>query len=410
MNKRALLIAYHYPPVKGSSGVQRALRFSAYLPEFGWDCDVLTVTPSAYERVADDELKDIPEHVRVVRARAFDTKRHLSIAGRYPQFLALPDRWSTWKYDGVRQGKKMLKRDRYDLVWSTFPISTAHVIGMRLAASSGLPWVADCRDSMSEEDYPRDPTIFAAVRSLEQQVVANATRVTFTTPGTRAMYAERYPDLPDDRWDVIENGYDESAFIGLDDEYSPPGDSRPLTLVHAGLLYPEERDPRHFFRALAELKAERFFVGRPIRVVLRATGHDELYRDLIDELDIADIVELAPGVAYRDALQEMLKADGLLIFQSSGCNHQIPAKAYEYLRAGRPVFSLTDPAGDTAKLLAENNEHHMADLLDKEKIKKAFVTFFDHCKSHVYKNNEKRDQYSRRLRTKQLAALFDSIV
>ena len=55
--KRVLLIAFHFPPVRGSSGLQRTLAFSRYLPEFGWQPSVLTADPRAYEATGDDQLK-----------------------------------------------------------------------------------------------------------------------------------------------------------------------------------------------------------------------------------------------------------------------------------------------------------------------------------------------------------------
>lgn len=410
MQKRALLIAYHYPPVKGSSGVQRALRFSAYLQQNGWDCDVLTVWPGAYERRGDDELGDIPSNVEVVRALAFDAKRHLSIFGSYPQFLALPDRWSSWHIDGVRRGMRMLKKRDYQVIWSTYPIATAHRIGMTLAAKSGLPWIADCRDSMSEEGYPREAAVFDSVRALEQKIVRSATMVTFTAPGAIDMYAARYKDVPVSRWRLIENGYDESVFTDLDHNYKNPDAKTPLRLLHAGLLYPNERDPRPFFAAVAALKTRGAFKRNPINVVLRATGHDDKYRPMLLDLGIDDVVLLEPAVPYRDALQEMLLADGLLIFQSTGCNHQIPAKVYEYLRAGRPILALTDRAGDTASLLMDNGHDQIAGLLDQNAIETQLTAFID----RVRRTNASADptaarNYSRAAQTTKLAQLFDEV-
>ncbi|MFK7888485.1 MAG: glycosyltransferase [Gammaproteobacteria bacterium] len=409
MEKRALLIAYHYPPVKGSSGLQRALRFSAYLGELGWGCDVLTVHPRAFERTGNDEMGDIPQDVEVVRAQAFDTKRHLAIMGKYPQALALPDRWVSWKIDGVRQGLKLLRRKKHQLIWSTYPIATAHTIGLALAQKTGLPWIADCRDSMSEEGYPRQKAVFDSVRALEQKIVREATAVTFTAPGALAMYKERYPDVPDSRWRIIENGFDEGAFTGLNDQWQPPKNETPLTLLHAGLLYPNERDPRPFFAAIAALKSRGVFQSNPIRVVLRATGHDEVYRPLLEDLNITDLVHLEGAVPYRDALQEMLLADGLLIFQSVGCNHQIPAKAYEYLRAARPILALTDAAGDTASLLGANGHSQIAGLLDQSAIETALETFVERVRRGGADDAKPAQDYSRRAQTAHLAALFDEL-
>src|SRR5690349_14608962 len=102
--RRVLLIGYHYPPVSGSSGVQRILKFSRYLPEFGWQPSVLTVTPSAYQATNPELLAEIPPGVKVRRAFAFDTARRLSVFGRYPQFLALPDRWASWFLGAIPAG------------------------------------------------------------------------------------------------------------------------------------------------------------------------------------------------------------------------------------------------------------------------------------------------------------------
>ena len=83
-------------------------------------------------------------------------------------------------------------------------------------------------------------------------------------------------------------------------------------------------------------------------VRFRAAGHDELLRALAQRFGIEPFVELMPPIPYRAALQEMLRADALLVLQAANCNEQIPAKLYEYLRTGRPIVALTDPSGDTA--------------------------------------------------------------
>src|SRR5690606_38220369 len=94
--KRVLMVAYHFPPLAGSSGVQRTLRFSSYLPEHGWEPIVLTTHPRAYSTTSSAQLDQIGSGIRVVRAPAWDTKRHISVGGRYPAFLARPDRWLSW--------------------------------------------------------------------------------------------------------------------------------------------------------------------------------------------------------------------------------------------------------------------------------------------------------------------------
>ena len=351
--KRVLMVAYHFPPLAGSSGIQRTLRFVQHLPAFGWEPAVLTADPRAYERTSDDLDADVPPGVPVVRAFALDTARHLSIAGRYPGFLARPDRWLTWKYAAIRAGMRMIRTWRPDVIWSTFPIATAHLIGSALHRRSGLPWIADFRDPMAQEGYPADPKVWNSYKRIESTAVRTAARSVFTSPGAVREYASRYPDCAE-RLSLIENGYDEESFAGID---AAPARSHaaqggaPVVLLHSGIVYSSERDPTRLFEALGRLRAAGELPAGSVEFRFRASANDDLLRTLADAHGVADLVSVLPAIPYRDALAEMAGVDALLVMQASNCNAQIPAKAYEYLRAGRPIYALTDPAGDTADLM-----------------------------------------------------------
>src|SRR4051812_31102507 len=102
--KKLLMIAFHFPPLAISSGIQRTISFARHLPRFGWQPIILTAHPRVYDRVSDDQLKDIASNVIVERAFALDSARHFAISGRYPAFTARPDRWITWWFGAVLQG------------------------------------------------------------------------------------------------------------------------------------------------------------------------------------------------------------------------------------------------------------------------------------------------------------------
>jgi len=407
--KRVLLIAYHYPPARGSSGLQRTLKFSRYLREFGWQPSVLTVVPRAHPSVGNDQMAEIPPDVEVARAFALDTARHLSFKGAYPRWLALPDRWATWQLRGVPVGLSMVRRLGIDVLWSTYPIATAHKIGLSLQRRSGRPWIADFRDSMTEENYPTDPHVRGVYRALERQVIERSAFSVFTTPGTVRMYQGRYPHVPPQRMRMIENGYDEENFTAAERKLPAVRSGRPITLVHSGILYPSERDPTAFFGALQDLKRSGAMSAQRLKVVLRATGHDAHIARLIAQFDVADLVELAPSVAYVDALAETMTADGLLLFQAANCNHQIPAKLYEYLRAGRPILALTDAAGDTAATLRDAGVQSIAQLDQREDIVAHLTKFLTDLEngSAMLVSRELASRYSRRSQARQLAALLD---
>lgn len=414
--KNLLLIAYHFPPVRVSSGIQRTLKFARYLLDDGWKTQILTVNARVYERVSNDQLGEVPEEVAVTRAFALDTAKHLSVKGRYVAWMALPDRWVTWCIGGIISGLKMVYRFRPKVILSTYPIATAHLLGLILHKLTGIPWVADFRDSMTEDGYPTDPTQWKVYRWIEKQTVTHCTRAIFTTPGAVSMYAERYPHIPEARWALIPNGYDEENFVRAEQSDQLPQalneKHKQIVLLHSGILYPSERDPTEFFKALSSLKATGKIDRNKIKVILRATGHDHLHRQSIRQFDLEDIVFLEPSVAYEKALAEMLVVDGLLIFQASNCNHQIPAKIYEYLRARRPILALTDPAGDTAKVLLDAGlASCIAPLDDETAIAKLISNFIDNVdvRSSAVASDAVITSHSRQARTKLLARLLDEV-
>jgi glycosyltransferase involved in cell wall biosynthesis len=273
----------------------------------------------------------------------------------------------------------MIRKYRPQVIWSTYPIATAHRIGETLHRLSGVPWIADFRDPMAQEGYPADPKTWQHFKQIEHDALRLAAASVFVTPGAAQLYRNRYPEVPAGRVAVIENGYDEETFSLLD---GSGGDNGPLvpgtvTLVHSGIVYPSERDPTHFFQALRHMLDEGHLRPDELRVRLRASAHEGLLAQMIDKFRLQDVVELAPAIPYREALKEMLRADGLLVLQARNCNEQIPAKAYEYLRCRRPIIALTDPPGDTANLLRQAGIDNIARLDSTEDIVRELRRFLD---------------------------------
>jgi len=411
--KKVLMIAFHYPPFQGGSGVHRTLKFSKYLPQFGWQPLVLTAQQLAYTHVGVEQLAEIPEQVVVRRAFALDTARHLSVRGHYSRLMALPDQWVTWWLGSVFSGLRMVRKYRPDALWSTYPIATAHLIALTLHAATGLPWVADFRDSMTEENYPRDWWSRQSYLWIERRIMRKASRLVFTAPATREMYLRRYPELKTQHGLVILNGYDEEDFAGIAISRTPrTSNQRPIRLVHAGVIYTDDRDPRPFFRTLSRLKNDGFISAKKVSVDLRASGSEEYYSAMLNELKIEDIVRLLPALPYRKSLQDCAEADALLIFQAASCNHQIPAKAYEYLRLGKPILGLTPVAGDTGKLLKEIGGATILSLDDENVIYKGLPLFLDSVRegAHALPIADTVDRFSRRQQAYQLSeCLSESI-
>lgn len=410
--KRALMVAFHFPPQAGSSGILRTLNFVKNLPDHGWQPSVLTVQPHAYVEQRNDLVGSIPPHVQVKRAFALDAAKHLSIKGKYPGIFALPDRWSSWWFFAVVEGLREIRQHRPALIWSTYPISTAHLIGASLARLSGLPWVADFRDPMVSHDYPSNRMQRRLWQLLESYVLHQADACVFTTARAAATYMQRYP-VAKGRCHVIENGYDEDAFIGVQaNRFGVEADK--LLLLHSGLIYPADRNPSTFFAAIRALLDTGGLARDRLCIRFRAAHHEDEVRAYAEQYGLLDIVELAAALPYQQAIAEMIGADLLLVFQGSHFNAQIPAKIYEYLRAGRPVFAVVDPQGDTAGALREFPAVHVTDIASETDIQHCLQDALhaleaDDQAAALQKNLDLVRRYSRKAQAGHLVAHLDAV-
>lgn len=409
--KRVLMVAYHFPPLAGSSGMQRTLRFCQHLPALGWQPHVLSAHPRAYERVSADLLPDIPAGVSVTRAFALDTRRHLSLWHRYPGWLARPDRWLSWLLGAVPAGLRIIRQQKPAVIWSTYPIATAHLVGYWLARLSGLPWVADFRDPMAHAGYPEDPATWQSYLRVEQKVAAQATCMVFATPGAARLYRQRYPAQAG-RIQVIENGYDEASFVSVPATL-PPLNPGQFTLLHSGIVYPQWRNPQALFAAVRQmLDANAPGIGT-LRVRFRAPEHDAFLQELVLRYGLSSVVQIEAPVGYQAALTEMCAADALLVLQSDDCNDQVPAKVYEYLRAQRPVLGLCGTGSDTAALLQRAGMPHLAPLDNTPAIAQALAKLLQQGPAKGWTGSQPGsfvECFSRRAKAEELAALLNRVV
>ena len=404
---RVLIVAYHFPPQAGSSGLLRSLKFCRYLPEFGWASTVLTIDPRAYERTDDSQVAEIPAGVNVIRAFGLDSQRHLSVGRRYLRCSALPDRWVTWLAGAIPAGLYSIRKHKIDVIFTTYPIASAVLIGYLLHLLSGKPWIVDFRDSMTEDGYPEDRLTRRIYQWIERKAIQHGSRFIFTAPAAVRMYLERYPTLSPEKCLLLPNGYDEADFADLPAPHTVPHQMR---LLHSGLIYPWERDPTSFFRALARLKAEGQISPETLSIDLRASGAETKLQKDLEELDLEDLVHLLPALPYRASLQDAAEADCLLLLQAACCDHQIPAKAYEYLRLDKPIFALTTHTGDTAGLLNEAGGATIVDIANENAIYFSLPSFLRNVRSKTHSLPHTSNAYSRHFQAKRLADCMNSIV
>lgn len=416
--RHALFVAFHYPPEASSSGVLRTLKYTRYLREFGWRVSVITLDPSAYT-VLDPRLEqEIPSGTRVLRTRFLNTKLNLSIAGMYPALLALPDVWIGWMPWAVAAGRRVIDSDPVDLIYSTSPHATAHLIACRLAAISAKPWVTDFRDPWIED--PPEPgapngLIYRTLnRRLESLVVKRSDAIVTSTTSMRDMMRKRYPDEPEAKLRAIFNGYDEADFADM--PVRPTSRDARLRIIHMGNINAAFRDPCPLFAALGRM------VGRgqlsaselEIRFIGGGTYGDapEMHAT-IEAAGLSGTVSFLPRVPYEESLRQLYSADLLLLLQASDDTAGlVPAKLYEYLRAQKPTLALVQ-TGAITDVIAETGGGWTADPRDAASLDRALAEIVrdwraDRLGTHCA-NLDALRRFDRRALTGELAAVFDGV-
>lgn len=330
--KRLLVVANPYPPM-ASAGTTRVVRFLRHLPDEGWEPWVLTAR-------AEGPAAEPPD-VRVTRAAVPWPRRLLGGGSRSThvnRWIAVPDPYFAWIGPAVLKGRELLRRESFDVILSSSPRASAHLVAAVLAERTGVPWLADYRDPWSTYQFRRYPTAThkAAHQRLEAWALRRAAAVTAVNRPIVDDLVARHPWLAE-RSHVLPNGFDRAeqpADVALGEGF---------WLVHTGRLYGREQQVAAFLEALA---------AQPSDVKALFVGVDESrVRPIADRLGLGERVRVEPLVPLAVALGYQRAAAALLLVNGRR-PESMSSKVFEYLQAGRPIFAIS-PAGSAARALFE---------------------------------------------------------
>ena len=344
------MVAFEFPPSNGAS-VPRIESFYRYLKLWGWRVVVLTAAPRAYERI-NTNYKDSSDDL-IFRTFTLDVPRHLSIKGKYWSAMERPDRWGlTWIPSALFTARTLIKKYQPDAIWSSSPIPSTHYIANNLSQKYKLPWVADYRDPFHYMNGSAGPYLDEQHKAIDRCTLHNANQLTFATAQVKSLYEEQYGDLVKAKSTVIENGYDEANFERLSTlkSLATPFSEDKFSLYYSGVLYPNGRDPRPLFEAIAQLHNSGVISPHNFELIFQGAGDGLKFQSDLTQYQIDTMVKFLAPVSFMEALNNMMHADALLLIQDKRFNKQIPGKIYEYLRTQKPMLLKAPSDGATYQL------------------------------------------------------------
>jgi glycosyltransferase involved in cell wall biosynthesis len=353
---KVLLVTMYFPPA-GGGGVQRPLKFATHLPELGIETHVLAPDdPKWIHR--DDELPP-PTLAWVHRARYLGPKgrkpaeelhgtQGLERFGVYARLagrrLLVPDENVSWNLTAVPAAIRIARREGIDAIVTTSPPSSVHLVGAAVKRATGIPWVADLRDSVVAHPHRHAERLLVRAKEQGEHAVAKlissyADTIVCVSDAIAAEMRERKPAGP---VVTIANGSDFDDFAGL--EHRPHERFR---ITHAGSFF-GKRDPRPFLTALHEsgLDIVARFLGD-----FRSTD-----REWAERLGLGDRLELIDYAPRRRSLELQRDSEALLLLipDAGGRGKGVlSGKVFEYLAAERPILGVVPPDGAAAALIRE---------------------------------------------------------
>ncbi|MFT4678274.1 MAG: glycosyltransferase involved in cell wall biosynthesis [Flavobacteriales bacterium] len=432
--KRVLIITYYWPP-SGGSGVQRWLKFVKYLPQTGWT--PVVYTPENPELPSRDEslAKNLPDGLEVVKTKIWEPytiykrlvrqDKNQGINTGFisedskPKFTEKLSRWvrgnffipdarKYWIKPSISHLREYLKENPVDLIISTGPPHSMHLIALKLKKDLGIPWIADFRDPWTQIDFYEELLLTKLADNkhhrLEREVLQAADHVLVIGH----VMKEEMEQLAKVRaMTALPNGFDPDDYPSTDDHTL----DEKFSIAHIGSFAPS-RNPQTLWKVLAALCEEivGFRDNLSIKIIGKADHSiiDEIEKKgLIQHLDRTDYLPHDKVIRAQQSSRVLL----LVVNRTANARMILTGKIFEYLNSGRPILAIGPSDGELAHLLKECSCDSICDYEDYDATKRQVIKQYEAYLENLSHNPPSSlNQFSRAQLTGVLAEIMDKVV
>ena len=418
---KVLILTYYWPPA-GGSGVQRWLKFVKYLQEFGIEPIVYTVDNTNYPKEDVSLLEEVPKGITVLKQPIWEPTDVLFWKQKKQQkkdisnstnsgFLSfirgnffVPDPKVFWVKPSVKYLEKFLKTTKVDLLISTGPPHSMHLIADKLHQKTNIKWLADFRDPWSNLYYNKDfkqlNFVIHKNKKLETKILKNADCVLTVSNSLKEEFVKQAK-----RVEVITNGFDSEVLLSniteLDEKF---------TISYIGLL-PKQSNPTLFFNVLNKLCTQNTAFKNDLQINFIG----DISEKVKIEIELNDLVENTNFVGYvshQKAIAYQKKAQVLLLLIPDVKNNKgiLTGKVFEYLMAKRPILAMGPEEGELSTILKETNAGVVINFDAEEKLEFQIRALYQKFKEgKLIVNATNIQKYHRKELTKNLAFLLKSL-
>ncbi|WP_375240578.1 glycosyltransferase family 4 protein [Polaribacter sp.] len=418
---KVLIITYYWPPA-GGSGVQRWLKFVKYLQNFDIEPIVYTVDNANYPKEDKTLLNEVPKNIKILKQPIWEptdllfwkknNKQKKGVSnvsnGGFLSFVRgnffIPDPKVFWVNSSVKYLQKIIDSSEIDVIISTGPPHSMHLIAQKLHQKNNLKWIADFRDPWSNLYYNKDFNQLSFAKNknikLEKSVLKNADCILTVSNTLKKEFLKTAK-----RVEVITNGFDDEVvtknIIRLDKKF---------TISYIGLL-PKQSNPTVLFKVLEKLCLQDSSFKNDLQINFIGDIVNDVKQD-IQRFNLSENTKFLGYLPHHKAIEYQKKSQVLLLLIPNVLNNEgiLTGKLFEYLTAKRPILAIGPEKGDLATILEETNAGKIVNFDNEIKLSEEIKSLYNDFKNNkLLVTSSDIKKYHRKELTKNLASILKNI-
>ncbi|MFU8860649.1 MAG: glycosyltransferase [Cyclonatronaceae bacterium] len=405
---RVLFIVYYLPPM-GSSGVQRPLKLIKYLPRFGWQPVVVAPVPGIYHTFDQSLLDELNETGAEVHRVQGNTLFHAagdrsfglsalpesarSVLRSISSWVYLPDNKKGWIKPAISKCNEILASDKIDVIFSTAPPYSNHLIAADLGKRHGIPVVMDFRDDWLGSHLLNLPTALHRnkMARFEKKTLQQASLITAINQTMLLSLRSRNDDeylfagttgrRSDKQFMVLPQGFDPADFpdTGRNTATGKVSSDR-IKITYSGIFYGSQQ-PDVFLGAVKYLMDQNYISGRDIELVFQG-GLEKPVLNRISELGLEGVITNKGYLPHRKSVGNLSDSDLLwfTVGRQKNDNQVTTGKLFEYIGTGKPILGLV-PDGEAARILDEYGAGFRAEPDNQKQVQQVLTEILSKLRS-----------------------------